>query len=216
MIDSVIADLERNRKNLDEEFIEWFQLAVDMAEYVGAEIKAPRIPPCFSKFRSNVPTDDHINGTALIQQYYKRTDDHINGTALIQQYYKRTDDHINGTTLIQQYYKRTDDHIDGTALIQQDYKRTDDHINGTTLIQQDYKRTDDHINGTTLIQQDYKRTDDHINGTTLIQQDYKRNIAIFIFFIYGFFFLKKQQCHGLAEKCSQSHGNPRKLQHKTQ
>ena len=72
MIDSVITDLERNRKNLDEEFIEWFQLTVDMAEYVGAEIKAPRIPPCFSKFRSNAPTDDHINGTVVIQQYYKR------------------------------------------------------------------------------------------------------------------------------------------------
>ena len=43
-----------------------------MAEYVGAEIKSLRIPPCFSKFRSNVPTDDHINGTAVIQQYYKR------------------------------------------------------------------------------------------------------------------------------------------------
>ena len=41
MIDSVITDLERNHKNLDEEFIESFQLAVDMAEYVGAEIKAP-------------------------------------------------------------------------------------------------------------------------------------------------------------------------------
>ena len=64
MIDSVFTDLERNCKNLDEEFIEWFQLAVDTAEYVGAEIKAPRIPLCFSKFRSNVPTDDHINGTA--------------------------------------------------------------------------------------------------------------------------------------------------------
>ena len=43
-----------------------------MAEYVGAEIKAPQIPSCFSKFRSNVPTDDHNNDTAVIQQDYKR------------------------------------------------------------------------------------------------------------------------------------------------
>ena len=41
-------------------------------------------------------------------------------------------------------------------------------------------------------------------------------LLLFLFFIYGFFFLKKQRCHGLAEKFSQIHGNPRKLQHKTQ
>ena len=65
MIDQVLNDLKKTKTNITEEFKLWFQFAVDMAKSVGVSPSVPRIAKCWSRFRNNVPSEDH-------ESYYRR------------------------------------------------------------------------------------------------------------------------------------------------
>ena len=59
MIDQVLQDLEKIESNITEELKLWFRFPVDMATAVGVSPSVPRIAKCWSRFSSNVPSEDH-------------------------------------------------------------------------------------------------------------------------------------------------------------
>ena len=66
MIDQVVDQLKAFRDHIDQEFTEWFTFAaVEMDEKVGVGPSTPRLAPCWSRFRNNVPNDSPCD-------YYKK------------------------------------------------------------------------------------------------------------------------------------------------
>ena len=57
MINQVVDQLKAFRDHIDQEFSEWFTFAVEMGEKVGVGPSTPRLAPCWSRFRNNVPND---------------------------------------------------------------------------------------------------------------------------------------------------------------
>ena len=66
MIDTVIADLEAAKKDIDTRFHDWYTLAVEMGEAVGVKPSTPRLAKAWSRFRNSLP---HENP----EIYYRRS-----------------------------------------------------------------------------------------------------------------------------------------------
>ena len=66
MIDQVISDLKDTKRDIENEFTEWFKFATDMAASVGVDLEKPRTAKCWSRFRDNIPITD-------CKSYYRRS-----------------------------------------------------------------------------------------------------------------------------------------------
>lgn len=66
MIDSVLADLEATKKDIEDHFHVWYELAVEMARAVGVDPSTPRLAKAWSRFRDNVPSENP-------ESYYRRS-----------------------------------------------------------------------------------------------------------------------------------------------
>ena len=66
MTDQVISDLKDTKRDIENEFKEWFKFATDMAAFVGVDPEKPRTAKCWRRFRDNVPSTD-------CESYYSRS-----------------------------------------------------------------------------------------------------------------------------------------------
>ena len=65
MIEQILNNLKKTKTNITEELKLWLQFAADMAKSVGVSPSEPRIVIYWSRFRNNVPSEDH-------ESYYLR------------------------------------------------------------------------------------------------------------------------------------------------
>ena len=70
MIDQIISDLKDAKRNIENEFKEWFKFATDMATSVGVDPEKPRPAKCCSRFRDNGTSTDSVRVTTVDQMLF--------------------------------------------------------------------------------------------------------------------------------------------------